>query len=112
MLDQLFYLTKAAELIVSAAGIIALVSLAAWNKVTGSRPDPSEQIATEAKAYVQRYGDAAIRRIGIEMHQERTLNGITPRYRYLREISGCLCTWHMSACGAARTSHSAPSSSA
>ena len=77
MLEHLFYISKAAEFIVIAAGIIALASLAAWNKVTGPRPVSPEQIATEAEEYVQRYGDVATSRIGTEMHQERVANGIS-----------------------------------
>lgn len=97
MLDQLFYINKAAgiaELMVIAIGIIALAVPAVWNRFTGPPPPSPEQIATEAEGYMQRYGDAAISRIGTEMHQERVANGISSRYRHLREISGRLCNWH------------------
>ena len=90
MLSQLFYTSQAAgiaELIVTAIGIIALAVLAVWNRVADSRPPSSEQIAREAES-MRRYGEAAISRIGTEMHQERTVNGISSRYRYLQEISG------------------------
>ena len=100
MLDRLFYISQAvgiAELVVSAIGIIVLAVLAAWNRVAGPRPPSSEQIVREAESYMRRYGEAAISQIGTEMHQERTVNGISSRYRYLREISGCLCRWHTSA---------------
>ena len=108
MLDQYFYISKTAgiaELIVIAIGIIALVVPAVWNRARGPRPASSEQIATDAERYRQRYGDAAFSRIGTEMHQERVANGISSRYRHLREISGCLCSWNGSAGGTARPSY-------
>ena len=108
MLDQLFYISKAAgfvELIVIAIGIIALAVSAIWNRFTGPRPPSPEEISTEAEAYWQRHGDAAMSRIGNEMHQERVANGISARYRYLREISGRLCSAHTSAGNSTRDSH-------
>jgi hypothetical protein len=109
MLDQLFYMSQAAgtaALLVTAVGILVLAALAAWNRVKAPRPPSSEQIAGEAETYIRRYGDAAVSRIGTEMHQERTVNGISCRYRYLREISGRLCSSHMSTGNSARPSHS------
>jgi hypothetical protein len=108
MLNQLFYISQAAglaELIVTAIGIIALAVLAVWNSVTGSRPSSSEQNGKEAERYMRRYGDAAMSRIGVEMHQERTVNGISSRYRNLREICGYLQSWHTSAGDCTRPSN-------
>jgi hypothetical protein len=100
MLDQFFYLSTSADvvdLMVIAIGIIALAVSAIWSRFTGSRSPSLEEISTEAERYWQRHGDAAISRIGDEMHRERVANGISARYRYLREISGHLCSVQKSA---------------
>lgn len=82
-----------AELAVTAIGAIILATLALGKKLTSPRRPSSEEIAREAAKYIERYDDRATNHIGAEMRQERVANGISVRYRFLREISGCLCSW-------------------
>ncbi len=100
MLERLTTIAQVAgiaELIVAAGGFIIVGGVAVWRKVSSSPPPSLQEIANEAERYKQLYGEAAVRRLGAEMHQERVARGIGPRYRFLSEISECLSNaQHMS----------------
>ena len=67
----------------------AAVSLIWWWLIPGRVFSP-EEIAIVATRYAMQFEDRALSQVGIDMHQERVTNGITHRYRFLREVSGLL----------------------
>lgn len=85
-LAHICQVTGVAELIVASAGFIIVALVAVWRKLSSSPPSSAE-IASGAERFRQLYGEAAVRRIGAKMHQERVANGIGRRYRLLSEIS-------------------------
>jgi hypothetical protein len=61
--------------------------LACWRRTPARVYSPAE-ISIAADKYVKQFDDGALNQVGVDMNQERVANGMTPRYRFLEDVSG------------------------